>query len=78
MTCQHCGETIQDGEQAGGNNAFHRECLVRLVTGSVDCLSRGPHPVGACLPDDPALTKREAARAAWTAWEVGHPREGER
>jgi hypothetical protein len=51
-----------------GTAFMHRECLLRTVIGSEDCIRRGPHAPGACLPDDPQLTKRQAALAAYRAW----------
>jgi hypothetical protein len=63
--CLYCHETIEDGDQGvwvnDGADALHRECLVRMIAGSVG------HQKGRCFcfggeeEDPPGLTKREAA-----------------
>lgn len=72
MICLHCEEEIEPGTDVvpinSGADVMHRECMVRAVAGSADHLRRGPHPNGSCLPDDPRLTKREAALAAYRAF----------
>jgi hypothetical protein len=72
MNCLHCEEEIEPGADVvpvnSGADVMHRECMVRAVAGSADHLRRGPHPVGSCLDDDPNLTKREAAIAAYRAF----------
>ncbi|HEX8556725.1 MAG TPA: hypothetical protein VF668_01410 [Pyrinomonadaceae bacterium] len=73
MNCLHCEEPLCPLDPDvlpvnGGDAGMHRECLLRGVIGSADHIRRGPHPAGACLPDDPRLTKREAARAAVRAY----------
>jgi hypothetical protein len=74
MTCLNCEELINPFVDEivpinEGRDWMHRECLLRGVIGSEDCIRRGPHAVGTCKPDDTRLTKREAARAAVRAWE---------
>ncbi|MBA3240049.1 MAG: hypothetical protein H0T60_02335 [Acidobacteria bacterium] len=68
MKCQYCEELIIAGDDFefvnDGAATMHRECMLRTVIGSADHVRRGPHPVGTCEPDDPRLTKREAARSA--------------
>lgn len=73
MECLHCSEVIEPMESDvvpvnEGTAWMHRECLLRSVLGSEDHIRRGAHPVGTCLPDDPRLTKHEAAYAAVMAW----------
>lgn len=68
-TCEYCAEAIAQGELAT-TTQFHYYCAVRMVTGSADCLSRGNHKHGTCLPDDPSLSKREAALAAYKVWKA--------
>lgn len=72
MNCLHCEEELgpdQDVVPVNDGTAFmHRECMLRGVIGSEDCIRRGPHAPGSCLPDDPKLTKRQAALAAYKAW----------
>ena len=70
MNCFHCGEGIDEDAVPinSGADFMHRECMLRGVIGSEDHVRRGPHVAGACPPDEPALTKREAALAAYLAW----------
>ena len=73
MTCHHCTEELNPLDPDAvpvndGETAMHRECMLRSVIGSEDCVRRGPHAPGSCLPDDPKLTKRQAALAAYRAW----------
>ena len=66
-TCGRCGETIAPHDEAQfiSPGWFHHECAARMVIGGAN------HLLGRCTccggtepPDDPALTKREAARTA--------------
>lgn len=73
MNCLHCEEELdpldQDLVPLNDSTAFmHRECLLRGVIGSEDCIRRGPHAQGGCQGDDLTLTKRQAALAAYRAW----------
>lgn len=73
MNCLHCEEELDPLDQGNvplndGTAAMHRECMLRTVIGSEDCIRRGPHAPGTCLPDDPGLTKRQAALASYRAW----------
>lgn len=68
--CRHCEEEILPEEEAPAGSGLHAECCFRLVAGSLDHILRGPHEPGACAPDAPGLTRREAARAAREAWHV--------
>lgn len=73
MNCAHCEEDLDplDPDSVPVNDGaagMHRECMLRGVLGSEDCVRRGPHAPGSCLPDDPKLTKRQAALAAYRAW----------
>lgn len=75
--CLHCEEAVAEGdsgiiqallEEKGWRPvATHRECFLRHVFGSV-AHQQGHAPGKPCV-DDPALTKREAARAAVGHWE---------
>lgn len=60
MNCAHCGEPTED------ERMFHRECLTRMVVGSVG------HQKGRCTcfagvedHSEDGMTRREAALAAW-------------
>lgn len=67
--CRHCEEALTPEEEwASLRQDLHRECAFRLVSGSADHILRGPHEAGTCLPDEPHLTRREAARAAMAAF----------
>lgn len=73
MTCLHCEEGINPLTDEfvplnDGRDWMHRECNLRQVIGSEDCIKRGPHLVGTCKPDDPQISRREAARRAVRAW----------
>lgn len=80
--CEWCGELVAPEERAGttvttihnGDGVLHRPlhyyCAVRMVTGSLSCLSKGPHTVGSCDGDDPAISKRLAAKAAYYYWKT--------
>ena len=72
--CPHCGEPVLRHERrdhyANDHRWYHLECFARPVIGSV------AHIEGRCgcyVPDskegdDPHLSKREAAKAAWRAY----------
>lgn len=67
--CGWCDEAIRVGEFAPQRGTpVHYYCAVRGVVGPLDHQARGPHEGGDCLPDDPALTKREAALASYRYW----------
>lgn len=71
QTCGWCEEPIRPGEFAPAQGTpMHYYCAVRAVTGPLDCLMRGQHLHGTCRPDDPRLTKREAALAAYHYWKA--------
>jgi len=61
--CGWCAEPIEDD---GTGDGLHRECLIRMVLGSVAHLQKRCHCYvpGSEENDDPSLTLREAARAA--------------
>jgi hypothetical protein len=79
QVCQRCHEAIAAGDagvimpyyngQAWYSDAWHRECYLRMVVGSVG------HQLGRCschggTEEDPAgMTTREAARAALLLFE---------
>jgi hypothetical protein len=71
--CQWCEEPVRAGEHRDEHfqdQAMHIECGFRAVVGSVAHLLRRCsccHP-GSGLGDPPALSKREAAVAAYTLW----------
>lgn len=71
--CGWCGEHVEQGHSVSLAQPFHSECALRAVTGSADHILRGPHAVGTCEPDDPTLTKREAALAATAAYYMKNP-----
>lgn len=78
--CLHCGEAIA-AEDSGIMQLYlsledcrpvatHRECHLRGVFGCV--AHQRKHTCDRTCADDPALTKREAARAAVAHWEGRH------
>lgn len=64
--CSHCKEefTVFDTGRLNEDAAYHKECLTRLVSGSVGHQLKlcGCH--GGQWDDPPWMTPREAARAA--------------
>lgn len=75
MTCPHCHEPILDGEDTrrmphlGADGAttmrtYHRECLTRIIVGSVGHQLQRCSCYGGADEDPPGATPREAARAA--------------
>ena len=70
--CAHCDEPILPGDDMtttnDGDLLFHRECLLRGVIGSVAHQRRECSCYGGTGEDDPNLTRREAARAAFRYW----------
>ena len=67
--CSHCGEEIRPGELSpASGEPLHRECLFRMVVGSIS------HQLGKCSchggmwEDPPELTIREAGRLAMDYW----------
>lgn len=73
--CLHCGEPIAAADtgfitpyidRSGGcaARAFHRECMLRNVLGSVGHQRKKCSCYGGTEEDPPGMTKREAARAA--------------
>lgn len=67
MTCPHCGEPIHVGDDAiemGGGGRLHRECLIRMLVGSVGHQLHLCSCYGGDYEDPETLTKRDAARAA--------------
>ena len=69
MNCRWCGEPIerQDHEALAMCEPMHRECLYRSVMGSVAHMSRrcSCYVAGSSEGDDPALSRRDAAKAAF-------------
>lgn len=71
MNCQWCSEPILPGEQSKAfDQPMHSECGIRAVAGSAahiekrcSCWVRGSSEM-----DNPALSKREAAREAYRAF----------
>lgn len=61
--CLYCDEELPDGYPSVGWTGMHKECVQRQVSGSLDCITRGPHAVGTCDGDPPGVSKRDAARA---------------
>ncbi len=72
--CPHCGEPVLKGERtrryANDDRNYHLECFARPIIGSVAHIERrcGCFVEGSHEGDDPTLTKREAARAAFRAY----------
>ncbi len=72
--CHRCGETVlhTDRHDYYSNVAepVHRECFIRPIIGSVAHIERrcSCFVPGAEEGDDPTLTRRQAALAAYKAW----------
>ncbi|TAL46454.1 MAG: hypothetical protein EPN91_00240 [Salinibacterium sp.] len=70
-TCGHCHEILLDSERHHMMAAFHHECAVRLVAGSLGhiqkkCTCYRTELAGPAPEDDPPnMTVREAALAAY-------------
>jgi hypothetical protein len=66
--CQYCLEDIGEGQPFemvnGGAAALHRECMIRMVVGSVGHQRRTCSCFGGDQEDPEGLTRREAAVAA--------------
>lgn len=78
--CLHCGEPIAPGDSGIMQLylsledcrpvATHRECHLRCVFGCVAHQQKASHQgCDRTCEDDPALSKRDAARAAVAHWE---------
>lgn len=73
--CMRCGELVNPGEQVqyypGRPEPLHHACYMRPITGSVAHLERrcACYIEGASEGDDPGLTRRQAAEAAFALWE---------
>ena len=71
VACDRCGELILPGDLVGEISVpCHQECMIRSVAGSVNHQRRmmqglSCDTIGELCADDPALTKREAAVAAY-------------
>lgn len=81
--CQLCDEPILPGEPLSlstfNGKLVHYECGFRAVVGGANhilgrCSCRRPinFTEAALPPDDPGLSKREAAQAALRAWQALH------
>ena len=71
MNCAWCGEPIQPGELSNLRPA-HVECVVRMIHGSaahIECRC-GCFVPGSAESDPPGVDKREAARAAFAAFQI--------
>lgn len=74
VECFHCDEPILPGEARkyyyACQSPVHPECYLRPVIGSVAHIERrcSCFVSGSQCGDDPALTRRQAARAAVAAW----------
>jgi hypothetical protein len=67
--CQYCGEEIAAAGEPfaavnDGADLLHRECMVRMIVGSVGHLRRTCSCYGGDQEDPEGVTRREAARAA--------------
>ncbi len=68
--CGHCEEPLLPGEDI--RKGLHIECMTRLVLGSVAHQQRRCGCFGGTEQEDPHLTKREAARAAYQYGKLLH------
>jgi hypothetical protein len=68
IECQYCLEDVADGDPFelvnGGAAALHRECMIRMVVGSVGHQRRACTCFGGTEEDPEGSTKREGALAA--------------
>lgn len=67
MRCSHCDEEIRDGEASShlaGLNQIHRECLTRMLAGSLGHQLKMCRCYGGTIEDPSGLTRRQAARLA--------------
>jgi hypothetical protein len=83
-TCLYCGEAIEPDEPGysqiymGPVDYFrvfyHRACFLRTIMGSAAHIEKrcSCYVPGATENDDPNLTPREAAQAAWVAYSAKH------
>jgi hypothetical protein len=78
MNCIYCDEPILAEDSvytmADPNQKAHRECIFRMVSGSVAHIEgrcRCADPASDCT-DPPGMTKREAAKAAQQTWRRRH------
>jgi hypothetical protein len=66
--CQYCEEPIGEGEPFemvnGGAAALHRDCMIRMVVGSVGHQRRQCSCFGGTQEDPVGASRREAAKAA--------------
>lgn len=65
--CAHCNEAIFAGDSGliAGCAPFHRECLARILVGSVGHQQKKCSCYGGIEEDPPGMDKREAAQAAY-------------
>lgn len=79
--CGHCEEMVHQGDcgflqtavMSGHNThevAFHLECHMRLILGSVGHLNKRCSCYGGTDEDPPGMTVREAAIAAFQQYQV--------
>lgn len=69
--CPHCEEPVLSGELATkmmGGQIMHHECVFRLAVGSEGHIMGLCSCYGGYRDDDPAKTKREAAKASLVAY----------
>lgn len=81
--CLHCREVITNDEMVAAvhvndhRDSLHRECMLRMVSGSVthirgECTAQGGDLD--CHQCEEGMTPREAARAAWREYQLRDPR----
>ena len=71
MTCAYCAEPLDPGAETR-ILGWHDECSFRTIKGSVAHIEHrcSCYVRGASETDPPGMTRREAARAALTAYRV--------
>ncbi len=76
MQCGFCNEEIEEPLPDHRPGNLHRECLIRLVVGSVAHQERRCHCYipGSTASDPPHLTLRQAAKLAWVKFEMRQAR----
>lgn len=62
MNCSHCDEELAAGQPSG---ELHRECLIRMLVGSVGHQQKRCGCYGREDQSEAGLTRRQAAQAAY-------------
>lgn len=72
MNCEWCGEALEASEAFERAPRFHRECMIRMVLGSVEHMTRQCgcfQPAHMACEEPTGLTLREAARQSYAKFQ---------